>query len=112
MCSVENASRIVKAINEIHVPIVATVDGFIRVQNTSLNVKQKTLVIIYHKIPDKVLDTDLIRWTEYSNAHRYRTGILKELHNEALIHYQNGGCSLLPKGVVYVERNIPMDIIL
>lgn len=110
-CSIDSATQIVKSINEIHVPIVATVDGFVRVQNTSLDNKGKVLVILYHKNPDKVSDSDLIKWTEYGNSSRFKASILKSLHDDALIHYYNGECSLLPKGVVYVERNIPMEFI-
>ncbi|RZK36999.1 MAG: hypothetical protein EOO61_09580 [Hymenobacter sp.] len=110
-CSVDTASKMVRSINEIHVPIVASVDGFVRVQNTNLDNKQKVLVILYHKNPEKVSDINLIAWTEYGNSSRFKTSILKSLHDEALIHYQNGQCSLLPKGVVHVERTIPMDTI-
>jgi len=110
-CSIEDANKIVTAINEIHVPIVASVDGFIRIQNTGLDATKKVLVILYNKNPEKVSDTDLIRWLEYSNTSRFRKNILKDLHTDALIHYQNAFCSLLPKGILYVEQNIPMDII-
>lgn len=111
-CSVDTATKMVRSINEIHVPIVAIVDGFVRVQNTDLDNKQKVLVILYHKNPEKVSDTDLIKWTEYGNSSRFKSSILKSLHNEALIHYENGQCSLLPKGVMHVERTIPMDTII
>jgi hypothetical protein len=111
-CSVDAATKMVRSINEIHVPIVANVDGFVRIQNTNLDNKQKVLVILYHKNPEKVSDVDLIRWTEYSNSSRFKASILKGLHDEALIHYQNGQCSLLPKGVMHVERTIPMDTII
>jgi hypothetical protein len=110
-CSVDAATKMVRSINEIHVPIVASVDGFVRIQNTSLDNKQKVLVILYHKNPEKVSDADLIKWTEYSNSSRFKTSILKALHDDALIHYHNGQCSLLPKGVLHVERTIPMDTI-
>lgn len=110
-CSIDDANKMVRTINEIHVPIVATVDGFVRVQNTNLDATQKVLVILYHKNPEKVSDTDLIKWAEYGNASRFKGSILKNLHTEALIHYQNGLCSLLPKGISYVEQTIPMDVI-
>lgn len=111
-CSTEAAAKIVDSINEVRVPIVANVDGFIRVQNTTLDIRSKTLVILYHKNPVKVRDQDLIKWTKYTNASRYRREILSQLDAEALIHYENGLCNLLPKGILYTEKHIQMDLLI
>jgi hypothetical protein len=110
-CSIDEARRIIVNINETKVPVVAEVDGFVRVQNTSLEFTDKTMVILYYKLPEKVSDADLLRWTKYSNSSRYKTTILSKLDKEALIHYENGFCTLLPKGVLYVEKNIPLSLI-
>ncbi|WP_421657342.1 hypothetical protein [Leptothermofonsia sp. ETS-13] len=91
--------------------MIAEIGRFVRVQNTKLKADQKTLLILYYKQPDKVSDADLIRWIKYSNASRYRTEILKLLDDKALIHYENGSCTLLPKGIVYVEKNISPELI-
>jgi hypothetical protein len=69
------------------------------------------MVILYYKLPEKVSDADLLRWIKYSNSSRYKTTILSNLDKEALIHYENGFCTLLPKGVLYVEKNIPLNIL-
>jgi hypothetical protein len=109
--SIDAARKIVESINETKIPVIAEVGNFIRVQNTKLKADQKTLLILYYKQPDKVSDVDLIRWIKYSNASRYRTEILKLLDDEALIHYENSFCTLLPKGIIYVERNISPELI-
>jgi hypothetical protein len=109
--SIDEARKIVESINETKIPVIAEIGSFVRVQNTKLKADQKTLLILYYKQPDKVSDTDLIRWIKYSNASRYRTEILKLLDDDALIHYENGSCTLLPKGIIYVERNISPELI-
>lgn len=109
--SIDEARRIVESINETKIPVIVEVGSFVRVQNTKLKSDQKTLLILYYKQPDKVSDADLIKWIKYSNVSRYRTEVLKSLDNEALIHYENGFCTLLPKGIIYVEKNISPELI-
>jgi hypothetical protein len=112
-CSIDSARKIIENINEVRVPIIADVDGFVRVQNTSLNFRDKTLAILYYKNPEKVKDSLLCKWTKYSNLSAYRRNIIVKLDAEAIIHYdQDRFCTLLPKGIVYIEKHIPMEIIL
>lgn len=111
-CSMNEAQKIVDEINQIKIPIIAEVEGFIRVQSTHLKTRQQTLAILYHKNPEKQRDTDLAKWIGYKNVTRYKSEILHDLHKEALIHYDEtrGYCTLLPKGILYVEQNIPLDL--
>lgn len=111
-CSMDTAQKIVDGLNEIQVPIVVEIDGFVRIQNTKLDFSQKTLVIMYHKHPSKVKDVALIKWTEYSNASVFKKSVLGKLHSNALIHYMDGSCALLPQGIAYVEKNIPLELII
>jgi hypothetical protein len=110
-CPVEEAKRMVAAINQVQIPIVAEVDGVVRVQNTKLTATDRTLVMLYYKMPSKVRDTDLIRWLEYANPSRYKGELLSKLHGDAFIHYAQSACVLLPKGVAYVEKNISLEMI-
>jgi hypothetical protein len=110
-CPIDTARQMVANINEVHIPIVAEINGWIRIQDTKLDARKKTLVILYYKKPNKVQDSDLAKWIEYQNVPRYRTTVLKELHTEALIHYMSGQCELLPFGVQYVEKNIRMELL-
>jgi hypothetical protein len=110
--SIDEARKIVESIIETKIPVIAEIDGFIRVQNTKLKSDQKTLLILYYKQPDKLLDVDLMKWIRYTNTSRYRTDILKSLDDDALIHYENGYCEILPKGIVYVEKNISPELII
>ncbi len=110
--NINEAKKIVDSINETKIPVIVEVDGFIRVQNTKLTGNQKTLLILYYKQPEKVKDTDLMKWIRYTNTSRYKTEILKSLDDEALIHYENSFCVILPKGIVHVEKNISPELIL
>jgi len=111
-CPIAEAQSIADRINQVRIPIVAEVEGFVRIQDTSLSAADRTLVALYHKKPEKQRDTDLVAWVQYKNTSRYKSEILRQLHTEALIHYEDGYCSLLPKGVIYVERNIDLELTL
>ncbi|MBN3891664.1 MAG: hypothetical protein HWQ43_21750 [Nostoc sp. JL31] len=108
---IDEARKIVESINETKMSVIVEVGSFIRVQNTKLKADQKTLLILYYKQPDKVSDTDLIKWIKYANVSRYRTEILRALDDEALIHHESGFSVLLPKGIAYVEKNISPELI-
>jgi hypothetical protein len=110
-CRIEEAQSVVDRINEVRIPIVAEVEGFVRIQDTSITASDSTLVALYHKKPNKQRDTDLVAWVQYKNPPRYKSEILRRLHDEAFIHYDaNGYCTLLPKGVIYVEQNINLEL--
>jgi hypothetical protein len=110
-CTMESATKIVATINQVRLPIIADINGFVRVQNTNLDTRSKTLVILYYKNHEKVRDTKLIEWTKYSNPSLFKKNILSKLDSEALVHYDNGFCTLLPKGIVYTEKNISMELL-
>ncbi len=110
-CSVDEATEIVCDLNVKRIPIITEVDGFVRVQNTSLDTKKKVLAILYYKYPSKVVDKDLCKWVKYTNLSRFRSQLLADLDNDALIHYESSNCVLLDKGILFVEKNIPMDVL-
>ena len=111
-CSIEAARKIADSLNEAQIPLIADIDGFIRVQNTSLDVKSKCLAILYYKNPAKQRDADLLKWTKYANSTRFKKDVLGNLDAEALIHCENGFCSLLPKGIAFTEKNIPLELLI
>ncbi len=110
-CTIDVARQMVANINEVKIPVVAEVDGFIRVQNTKLSVQDKILVVLYYKRPNKVRDSDIAKWVVYKNASRFNKDILPPMHNDALLHYVGGQVSLLPLGEAYVDKNISMDLL-
>lgn len=111
-CPIEEAREIVANINEVQIPIIDEIDGFVRVQNTALDAKQKALVVLYYRQPEKVADSDLARWIRYKNLSRFKSNILSALDAEVLIHYQNGECVLTSKGKRYAEEQIDFALAL
>lgn len=114
-CSIDNARKIIESINESKVPIIADVDGFVRVQNTALKLPDKIITMLYYKNPTKVKDSTLLEWSKYSksNTNRFKSDVLGKLDADALIHYDKDGfCTLMPKGILYVEKNIDLELTL
>lgn len=110
-CPISEARKVVESINQVHVPVIFEVNGFLKVQNSSLIARDKVLVLLYYRKPEGATDAELMKWTSYKSGTRFRDGILTELDNEALIHYRGGNCLLTPKGVNYVERNLSLEIV-
>ena len=110
-CDIATAQKIADSLNETQIPIVAEVDGFVRVLNTALDHAQRTLVILYYKRPSKVQDNDLVKWTAHTHSTRFKKDVLGKLHSDALIHYAAGFCTLLDKGVIYTEKNNLMQMV-
>jgi hypothetical protein len=102
--SIDEATKIVRSIVETNLPIVNDFDGFVRILDTSLTATEKTLVSLYYKQPEKVKDTDLFKWTEYGIIGNYKSKILKPLHQNALVHYENSFCALTTKGISDAEK--------
>jgi hypothetical protein len=102
--SIDEAAKIVKSITETNLPIVNDFDGFVRILDTSLSSKDKTLVALYYKQPLKVQDVDLFNWSEYASIGNFKSKILKIMHQEALIHYENSFCTLTTKGIMFAEK--------
>lgn len=110
-CPIDEARKIVASVNQVHIPVIFNVNGFLKVQNSSLNARDKVLVLLYYKNPESVSEADLQKWTKYKNVTTFRKGILGDLDNEALIHYENKQCVLTPKGVIHVERNLNLELV-
>jgi len=110
-CPIDVASATVRDLNELQLPVIAEVDGFIRVQNVNLSIKDRVLVVLLHRHPQKVRDVDVATWLGYGNISRFRSSILSELHRSAFIHHDERMLSILPKGIKYVEDNVPLNLI-
>lgn len=108
--SVDEAQSIVDSINETEVPVVQDVGGFLRVLNPDMPYKEQVLAILHHQHPSPVSDQDLIDYTGYKNSTRMKNNLLPDIHRESLIHYSNGECEILRRGIVHVEENIDLDM--
>lgn len=102
-CSLEEAQNIVNAIIQRRLTLVHEIDDIKRVLLPSLSARNQTILILSSVYPNKVSVEDLIAWIEPSNKSRYQNDVLRQLHKERLIEYNNSGwCTILPTGLSYV----------
>ena len=106
---VKTATAFVEALIERDTPAVwEVVPGTKRVLNTKMNVRDKVLLLL-HSTPGPVPDRDLLAWSEYANASRFRTAVLPSLHDDKLADYEvrTGLVRLSEPGARYVEARLP-----
>lgn len=104
--SISEAQKIVDDLVERKIPLVYEIGELKRVLSTKLSAKDQTLLFLSSSHPDPISESDLLRFTEYSNASNYRNKILRVLHRQRFIEYnETGSCKILPPGLRYVERN-------
>ena len=90
-------------------PVVWVVGENLRILDTKITMKEKTLLLLYHKqSSNPVSENDLVNWVEHSNASVYRRDVLRALHKEKLIEYDEGKkiVYLSPMGSLMVEKEI------
>jgi hypothetical protein len=103
----DTAADIVDALVERETPLIWEVNGRKRVLDTTLQMKPKTLVLLYAS-NGAVSERDLVSWLEHSNASVYRRDVLRPAHRARLIEYDeaDGTVQLSPLGIAYVEENL------
>jgi hypothetical protein len=103
----ETATSMVELLMEREIPTIWCVGGKKRVLDTKLNMKEKTLLILYSE-NCPVDEEDLVSWTEHTNKAVFRRDILVKGHKAKLWEYdkQSGIVTLSPTGIVYVEQKL------
>ncbi|WP_216327810.1 hypothetical protein [Deinococcus aestuarii] len=109
-CSIQEATRLVASINQAKVPVVFDYNGIVRILDTKLDFKKKTLLTLYYKRPEEVTDAQLMTWLRYSSLAAYRKNILIPLDKEALILRTGDRSILTTTGIKHVEKNIELNI--
>lgn len=106
----DEATRVVDDLVEKTVPVVWEVRDVRRVLDTSLSMRDQSLLLLY-AVGGVVLERDLLSWVEHSNPSVYRGDILRRCHRDRLIEYNQeaGEVQLSPTGIAYVEENLPLD---
>jgi hypothetical protein len=105
-CPPDEAQLIVDSLADRRIPLVWQQGDIIRVLDSTLGFRERTLAVLYHLEPVHPSDTQLFAAVEYSSLGKYRDNILKPLHRDALIDYRNSTVVLLPPGKRAVEREI------
>ena len=81
--------------------IIWEINGKIRILNTKIDTQNKILCLLYYK--DNQTDSFLCNMLEYKNFSRFKN-ILKKLHKERFIEYDNTNCILSPNGKLKAEE--------
>lgn len=100
----EEATDIVEGLIEREVSMVWTHEDTKRVLPTGLTWKQQTLLLLLADT-EPVSEADLIRWLEHKSVSDYRKAVLRPMHKDRLIDYNEDKRTirLLPPGVTAAE---------
>jgi hypothetical protein len=101
----DNAARVVAALVERTLPSIWQVDGVFRILDTTRSMRDQTLLHLYRST-EPLNERDLVTWTEHSNASVYRRDILRPLHRDRLVEYneKERRITISPKGIAEAER--------
>lgn len=103
----DTATEIVDGLVERETPLIWEVNGRKRVLDTSLNMREKTFLLL-HASAGAVHESDLVSWIEYTNASVYRRDILRPAHRARFVEYDESSRTVLisPSGIEYVEETL------
>lgn len=106
--SLEEAQAICDAIAERQLPQIWDVFGKKRVLIKGLSYPNQTLLLLYSSHESAVPSEDLFAWTEHSNQASFRKDVLKKMHKNRLIEYdqENQMVAISPLGVEKVENEL------
>jgi len=103
----DSATNEVNRIIERILPWIWEVDKKYRILDNNLTMREKTMLLLYNR-NDRVNDTELIDWLEYSNSSVFKKNILIKAHKERLLEYnKKDNCvQISPLGIDFVEKDI------
>lgn len=64
-----------------------------------------------YSTPGTIKEQALFEWVEHSNSSIFRDKVLRRLHKDRLIEFDEakGEAHISPSGIAYVEQNLPLD---
>ena len=106
--SLEEAQDLVDGLATRAVPEIWEVAGKKRILKKGLPFKDQVLLLCYQDTNVAILSEDIFDWLEYSNFSVLKRNILKPLHKERFVEYdQDNECvTISPLGVKEVENRI------
>lgn len=103
-CPLDEAQEIVNALVQRHLILVHDIGKIKRVLLHTLSQRNQTILLLSSVYPEKVTLDELVQWIEPSNKSHYRSDVLRRLHKERLVEYNElGWCMILPTGLNYIE---------
>lgn len=105
--TVQEATAVTEALIEREMPLVWVKGDARRVLDPDMATADRVLLLL-HSATGPVAAEVLRDWAEYENASRFKSRILKGLHQKKLVEYDRAGLKveILPPGVVHVEQEI------
>jgi hypothetical protein len=103
----QEAQEVIDAIIERKTPAIWEVGDVKRILDTRMSAKEQVLMFLHHSEGWTPGD-DLFRWTEYSNVSGFRSKVLKPLHKQRLIEFDDkrGLARISPRGATFVEERL------
>jgi hypothetical protein len=100
----DEATDIIDGLVEREVAWVWTHEDTKRVLRNGLTWKEQTLVLLLTDT-EPVAESDLVRWLEHKSASNYRRDVLRPMHRDRLIDYDEAKRTirLLPPGATAAE---------
>ena len=108
--STEEASAAVESVVERTTALVWEVDKKRRVLKPEMTLKNKTLLLLHSSL-QPLHEDDLVSWVEQPSRSNYRRDVLRPLHKDKLIEYDDSQrmVHLSPLGVQHVEVQILIE---
>jgi hypothetical protein len=101
-CPLDEAQEIVNALVQRRLILVHNIGKIKRVLLPTLSQRNQTILLLSSIYPEKASLDELVQWIEPSNKSRYRNDILRKLHKDRLVEYDElGWCMILPTGLNY-----------
>jgi len=103
----EEAKETVDALMERKTPIVWEVEGVKRILDDRMAAKDQVLMLLHHSA-GWISATDLCNYIEYSNLSMFRSSVLKSLHKQRLIEFEEkmSRARISPRGAQDVEERL------
>ncbi len=102
--SIGKAESAIEAITERDTRLIWKINETRRVLDAKMS-KPNQVLLLLHSVPAAVLEDDLCEWVEHSNKSIFRRDVLKKLHKQRLLEYNQSEATaqISPKGVEIVE---------
>jgi hypothetical protein len=105
--TMDQATEIVDALSAREIPLVWKVGQKLRVLESNLSMKDKTLLLL-HATPGSLSERELVDFVEHSNPSVFRRDVLRRAHAARLVEYDpvDAEVTISPLGVEHVEKRL------
>jgi hypothetical protein len=107
-CTVSEAQSIVDGLVQKRVPIIQDFDGYLKTLNPSMTVRERLLVLLYHRGDLGASRAQLGNWLKGKLASTVSKD-LSRLESDDLIHRVGSQCTITIRGIIFVEEHIPLE---